>query len=360
MANDSAGGIAVPLVATGVGGFYAFRVLRQFGRRAVNPDLPDPARNLIRWLQVLTVVVVALIFVVAALMFRSMGPIAVVFVLPFALLAFLVALAVAVYLWVFAEGQRRASGYMICEMHYPDASRQIKASMRRIYRSGRSVQIGKAYQDGMFGDVEVDRLVYSAAARAVVSSELTSAIRDLRPDADAEDRAALEGANSQIKEIADYLADVEAALKQGAAEADELSKQVSEPEQQRERERRAQEKVVMQDDRRQRARSRLDDAKAKAEVLEDVNANEVIERISAVRLGYSEARDVSDSILSPRVEPAGTSTTQASDRAGKPTDNAPTGEAFLRSASASASKVGRLSAAAARAGARKLRERRQA
>lgn len=360
MANDSAGGFAVPLIATGVGGFYAFRVIRQLGRRATNPDLPDPARNLMRWLQVLAVFVLALIVGAAALLFASMGAVAAIFVIPLALLVCLIALAVAVYLWAFAEGQRRSSGYMICEMHYPDASRQTKASMRRIYRSGRSVQTGKAYQDGLFGEVELDRLVYSAAARAVLSSDLASAIRDLRSDASGEDRTALDEANAQIKEIEDYLSDVEAALKRAATEADELSKGVSEPERQRESVRQTKAKVVAQDDRRQRARDRLDEAKAKAEFLHDVDADEVIERISAVRLGFVEARDVSDSVLNPRMKSVGSETTkERSDDAGKRSDSASSGDAFLRAASASAGKVGRLSAAAARASTRKLREKKR-
>lgn len=357
MADDSTGHVAGPLIATGVGGFYAFRVIRQLGRRAVNPDLPDPARNLMRWLQVLAVSVLALIVGAAALLFASMGPVAAIFVIPLALLVCLIALAVAVYLCIFAEGQRLSSGYIICEMHYPDSSRQTKASMRRIYRSARSVQTGRAYQDGLFGEVELDRLVYSAAARAVLSSDLASAIRDLRSDATGEDRTALDEANAQIKGIEDYLSDVETALRRAAGEADELSERVSEPERRPESERQTEAKVVAQDDRRQRARDRLDEAKAKAEVLHDVDAEEVIERISAVRLGFVEAKDVSDSILNPRIKSVASEPSEGrSDEAEKLGDSASSGDAFLRLASASASKVGRLSAAAARASARKLRE----
>ncbi len=360
MERASGGGAALPLITAGVGAGYAYRVLRQLRCRAINPDVQDPARNLMRWLQGLAIAVAALIVAVAVALFWSMGPVAIIFAVPLALLLVLLGLLGALYLWAYAEMERRKGGYVICEVHYPDAPRQVKASMRRIYRAARSVKSGVAYTSGVLGKVEMDRLVFAAAERAVVSSELSAAVRDLRPDASEEDRTTMENAANQIKEIVAHLGDVEKALKQSAVTAKSLSDRITEPARRQEAKRVGERQVAARNERRQRARSRLDDARLRAQGLSDIGLHDVTEQISAIDQGHQEASEISATVLTPEVRHSVASTNR--DQITPPDPNAKAGlsrEAALRAAASSAGKAGRLTSVAAKSGLKKLRHRNQ-
>lgn len=356
MARRSGVGSAVSVVAAGAAGLYAFRVIRQLRRRAINPDLKDPARNLMRWLQVLAVAVAALIASVAAALIWWQGPAAIVLVVPIALLVLMIGLLVALYLWVFAEGQRRTTGFMICEVHYPDAPRAVKASMRRIYRASHLVQSGSAFSVGIFGDLPLDRLVYSAAERAVVCSELVAAIRHLRPDAVDADRVALEDANTQIRDLTAFITDVELALERSADSAKQLSVQMAGRERRREASTAASPQVVIREDCHTRARSRLDEARDRARTMDEVDINDVADRIQAVQLAYQETAEIANKVLYPEVLLDGTSTTSPSSAGSEGSSGAGNKrKAVLREVAKSATRAGRSAAAAARTRVRSLR-----
>ena len=85
----------------------------------------------------------------------------------------------AMYVNFCAALHRRTTGYVISEDSYKNAPHSIKVSMRRIYKAAAAIETGRAHTDGMFGDIEVTRLVYSAAQRAVLSSELSASTTDL-------------------------------------------------------------------------------------------------------------------------------------------------------------------------------------
>lgn len=360
MAQASSRGTAVPLVAAGVGGAYVFRTVRQLRCRATNPDVPDPARNLMRWLQGLATVVALVIAAATVALIWSIGPAGIIFAIPFALLLVLLGVTGALFLWAYAEAQRRKGGYMICEIHYPDAPRQVKANMRRIYRAGRSVKSGAAYRGGVFGKLEIDRLVYSAADRAVASSQLSAAIRDLRPNARVEDRAVLEKANAQIKEITDYLAEVEQALGQSAATAKGLSDRLDVPSRPEAQQRVVTAQAVARDDRRQRARERLDDVQRRVQSFDDGGLHDVTERIAAVDQGHREASEVSKKVFAPDLSrEIGGPQSREAESVDSGADTELARDAVLRAAAASAGRVRRLSPTAAKASLRKLRQRNQ-
>ena len=168
------------VIWAGVGAAYLVSVYQQLRRRAVDPDGRDPASRIslmIKW----GCPALALAVVVAnVVVFSRVGIAALLIVLVLDVGAVLGIAALAMRLWEIAEGRRRQTGYVICEASYVHAPRHIKSSMRRIYRSGRSVRAGRAFCDQMFGDVQLDQLVYSAAQRAVLSSELSEAVRELK------------------------------------------------------------------------------------------------------------------------------------------------------------------------------------
>lgn len=116
-----------------------------------------------------------------------------------------------------------STGYVVCEADYADAPRHIRSAMWRIFKSALSVRGGSAYQTGIFGDLELDRVVYSAAERAVISSELCAGMRDL---GEAQDGELLDTAE-QLADIRRFVLEVEAALKRAAKTASRLSTSLS-------------------------------------------------------------------------------------------------------------------------------------
>ncbi len=233
MSENSSGGALVPLVGAGIGGIYLVRVIQRLRHRAVNPDMEDPGQRFVRWLPWVPFVLFAGVAIAAVALIAWLGPVAIIFVVACALVALLAWATLAFVLWSAAEQRRRASRYVICEADYTDAPRPIKSTMRGIYRSAQLMRSGRAYQSDIFGDLGLDHVVYSAAERAILSSELCAAARDLRPDAEPNDRALLDDANAQIQAIKEELAEIEATLKRSSKTDDKLSKSMIEPERQR-------------------------------------------------------------------------------------------------------------------------------
>lgn len=313
--------------------------------------MEDPGAQFARWLPRVPVVLTVFVVIAAAALLVWLGPVAIILVVVCALVALLVWAVAALWLWSAAEQRRRANRYVICEADYADAPRQIKSMMRRIYRSAQSVRSGQAYQRDMFGDLGLDHLVYSAAERAILSSELAAAARDLRPDARPNDRALLDDANVQIKAIKDELAAVEATFKRSAKTADTLSDRITEPERQRAAELANEEAAAAARDRRERARSRLDEVTTRASTRLDVEHGGIEDTVGSVASGYDEARQISDGVLG-----EGRQDDPCRDDATNESTNAPRA-AMLKAANRAAGKATKFSLATAKAGADKLKNR---
>lgn len=298
------------------------------------------------------VALIAVVALIAAGLFYWLGPAAIVLVIGCALLALLLWAVVSMWLWLRAEQQRRAARYVICEADYEDAPRQIKSSMRRIYRSARAVRAGHAYQGDMFGELGLDHLVYSAAERAVLSSELAAAVRDLRPDAKRSDHSLLHDADAQVASIKDELASVEAMFKRSATTADNLSERITEPERRRAAQVAEEEAATAADDRRRQALRRLEDVSTRANAGTDLEHSQVEDRIAAVAAGYDDITEVSDRILgdvSVNVPaPNGDDGSPPSSR---------TRDSAVRAAKFTAGKTAKWSASAAKAGTEKIKNR---
>ncbi len=272
-----------------------------------------------------------------------------------ALVVVVAATVVAAYLWLAAEEHRRKTGYIICEADYDSAPRQIKSTMRRIYRSARTVRTGRAHQDGMFGELELERLVFAAAQQAVLSSDVSAGIRDLKPDAGPDDRELIADADAQIKEIADHLVEVEARLKRTASMASRLSEIVAEPERRREAQKAAHEARAAAEDRRRRAHEKLQRATAEAKVKAPVDAEDVEDRVAAVAAGYEEATRISEQTLEGRSS-RGENSVEGNAAAPADDGGKSARAAAINAAKTSAVQATKLASAAGRVGAKTLRE----
>ena len=349
MADISGDGVGTAM-AVGIGGFVLIRKFNQYRRRAVNPDMVDPAPSYrLRWnlaLGALTLAVVVLAFAVAGA-WDGLG----IFLSAVLLLAAIVGAALGyIMIWMAAEDRRHATGYVICEAQYLAAPRKIKGSMRRIYKSGASMAAGPAHQSGMLPGTEIDRLVYEAPRRALLSAELATAVRELSVDARAEDKDALAAANSKLHEIQDQLIDVEKRLTGSSAVASQLSQRLTEPEKKRIIEDIADRRATESTQRRGVARARLDEAAARAASVDsNLDAVAVEEKISAVHAGYEEVVTLSRGLI-------GTSDPQPEPMDESPAETRAAGEDIAKAVKASAIKAGKLSGAAAKWGAAHIKE----
>lgn len=288
------------LVSAGVAAVGSVQILRLFQRlrhRAIHPAMEDPGKDLMRWLQFAAIGFGAVAVIASAGLLAWLGPVAIILAVIICLVGIVAWLVAAAGLWLTAERRRRAVRYVICEDDYADAPRQIKSTMRRIYRGAQSVRDSQAHQRDMFGDLSLDEAVYGAAERAILSSELSAGIRDLRPDAQSSDQALLDDANQQIRVIKDELAAVEATFKRGAKSAEKLSQRVTEPERQYAAEQTRQHAASAANERREQARARLEEASLRASSVHRLETDTVSDQINAVAEGYDEARQVSDRVL---------------------------------------------------------------
>lgn len=309
------------------------------------------ARRFERWLPWVPMVLLLFVAYVTVALTNWLGPDGIILAIACALVALLLWPTLAFMLWSAADRRRRADRYVICEADYADAPRPIKSTMRRIYRLAQSVRSGPAYQRDMFGELGLDQLVYSAAERAILSSDLSAAARDLRPDAMANDRALLDDANAQIQGIKDELSAIEATLKRCSKTADNLSQSMTAPERRRADEQAREQAAAAAADRRERARSRLEEVNVRAITRPDVDGGEVEDKVRAVAAGYDEVRQVTEGILG-----GGKGNGARRDDVAKDSNNTVRDNAFraVKFATAQATK---LSVAAAKARADKLKNR---
>lgn len=297
MGDKSAADSAVSLGIAAAGGIQVFKLFRGLRHRATHPTMEDPGKDLVRRQQLAAALTAALAAIAIIGLFAWLGTIAIIPAVVIVLLAIIVSVAIALWLRLIAERRRRAVRYVICEDDYADAPRQIKSTMRRISQSARSVQDGQAHQRRMFGDLNIGEIVYGAAERAILSSELAAGARDLRPDAESTDQALLDEVNEQIRAIKDELAAVEATFKRSAKSAEDLSRQVTEPERQRAAEQARRSAASAASDRRERARTHLEELSLQARGTSAPESDNVIVRIESVAAGYDEATQVSDRVL---------------------------------------------------------------
>ncbi len=335
-------------ISAAVGLYSMVQVILRLRRRARHPDMADPARTLMVASKLGSLGLALLLAVAHVLAVAYWGPVAVFALIVIDLLMLVAAAASVLAVLERCDKLRRASGYVICELDYSAAPRQVKSAMRRIYKSSRSIRGERAYLDGMFGDMGLDQLVYSAAERAVLSSELSTAVTDLKPDATAADKAALADANAQIDEIIAYLRDVESALEVGGKSASKLSGQIGEPARQRAAAQQAEAAAEASAVRRESARKRVEDATARAAAKTSVDPADVQDRLHAVTAGYEEAIGVSDSALK------GPTLDDEKSAGDKPPNGSRTREVAGKAARATA----RASMAAAKAGAQRYKDRR--
>lgn len=297
MAENSSFETGGSLLAAGVGGFYLVRLVQRMRYRAAHPDMADPGARFADWVPRVPAILMAIVIVAAVALFAWLGPVAIVLVAICVVVSIVLCALIMLMLWSAADQRRRANRYVICEMDYAAAPHAIKSTMRRIYRSAASLRSGHANQSGMFGDLGLDGLVYFAAERAIVSSELAGSVRELKSDAKSADRELLDNATKQIQVIKDELSEVEGALKRSADKASTLSVRLVEPERVRAASAAKEEAEAAAAERRDRARAKLEEASLRAEMRMDLGHNDVGVRVAAVDCGYTEAKRISDCAL---------------------------------------------------------------
>lgn len=289
-ANLAADGI---VAATGVIGLVvAWRYLRC---RAVHPDLADPAVDAIRRIKIFGVVAVALV-IAANVAAVSLIPIDYLF---FTLAGLLALDAVIAYFGIGllltslfdAYASRRRTRYVICELDYRGAPRTSKSTLRRIYRYERQLSDSHAVKSGVLGDVEANRLVYSAAEQAIAAAEINHAIGELKPASTDEDRLALADAQSALADIKRYIEEIEAALKAAAGTADATTVRPAQA-----RNFAATESAAhpVPDD---RARNKVTETVERSRLTPRVDTVDFSDRVSSMSYGHEEAQRISRGIL---------------------------------------------------------------
>jgi hypothetical protein len=357
--SGNGGGGLLSIFYLTIGGLHGFRMYRYVRSRVTRPGARDPGRSnmrLVMWgLPVATIAVV----VANVVAINFYGGAAVIPALLLDVVAIVGLLWLALVLWEVAEERRRRVAYVIADVSYAGAPGQVKSTMRRIHKHARAMRGGRAHQEGMFGDVGLDQLVYEAAEQAVISSELSGAIADLKESASSDDREALAAASGQVEDIGRYLQRVEASLKRAATTANRLSEKIVRPEEERAARQLAEEAAAAEADRRAQAMSRLNTATARASVQPTVDVADVEDRVTAVHAGYEEVTQVSDAVLQGRPTPVASDQAPAKDEPEEDRRRLAR-EAVWKVTKVSASKAGKFSAAAAKAGGDKFRDRKRA
>jgi hypothetical protein len=193
-----------------------------------------------------------------------------------------------------AYAQRRKSKYVICELDYRGAPRASKTTMRQIYRSERRLTGSHALQSSVLGEVEVGRLVYSAAEHAVAAADVNRSLRQLKPAADAEDRSAIEDAESALADLQQYLAEVEQALKNAAGTAEATRTEASNPPVFRGRQGPL---PYAEEAARHDVRAKVSESVAASRTKIKVDTAEFTDQVSAMSYGYQESQRISRNAL---------------------------------------------------------------
>lgn len=344
MPKTEVSGSSAQLTTVGIGAAVAFYKARKHIARVADPDRPDPARYF--WL----FKAASLAAMVAAVWWLvSVAPPELMFLLGvfFAVVAAVIYFCVAQYVNFRAAVHRRATGYVISEDSYKHAPRSIKVSMRRIYKAAASIESGRAHQEGMFGDIGVTRLVYSAAQRAVLSSELRASTADLMGAAGLV--AAVEQtqlSQTRLQDLTNEVKEVERSLGRTKKTARKLSSDLEAPDRAAKM-RRAKE---AQKRRQQAAVDRVDEVTARIDGSSAPDARDLEDRVTAVYAGYNETTAITD-----RAQKLSAPPESDAKRISRPQVAART---TWKAAKSTASGVGKLSKAAASLGSAAVENRR--
>ncbi|MFJ3113788.1 hypothetical protein ACIPI2_07280 [Micrococcus luteus] len=331
------------LAAGGVGGVMAFYKIRKHLARVADPDRVDPSRHF--WLfkvAMLSVIVAALWWMVVSIPSDLQALLAVFLVVAAAIVYFFAAM----YVNFRAALHRRTTGYVISEDSYKNAPHSIKVSMRRIYKAAAAIETGRAHTDGMFGDIEVTRLVYSAAQRAVLSSELSASTTDLVRVGGIAALAQTGQAQARLKILVNEIKEVERSLGRTKKAAGQLSSDLDDSS-------RAAEQQRASEARQQRSRTVMDhieDVTARIDAAAAPDARDIEDRVTSVHAGYVETVTISNQAGGTRTQPESGST--QSNRRHKIARTSWTAAKFT------AAGVGKLSTTAARRGFETIEKRR--
>lgn len=264
----------------------AFYKARKHLARVADPDRTDPARHF--WLFKAALLAV-LIAVYGGIVATTPPDLRALLAVSLALVGVILYFCSAMYVNFRAALHRRATGYVISYDSYKHAPRSIQVSMRRIYKSAASIEGGRAHRDGMFGDIEVTRLVYSAASRAVLSSELAESARDLicvEGFAASSEETRL--VQARLKSLASEVQAVEKSLGRAKKAESQLSSDLEELDRAAVKQRTNQTRQQQRVD----TIKRIDEVTARIDATTTLDARDIEDRVTSVHAGYKEAEAI--------------------------------------------------------------------
>ncbi|OZC84414.1 hypothetical protein CH282_14825 [Rhodococcus sp. 06-418-1B] len=266
------------------GGVMAVVSYKQYRARVTDPDRDDPARYLPLLKGGLLV-----LCVVAALGIWGVSEdflLGVVGALAATLVYFVGVIAISFG----ASMRRRSAGYTICEISYASAPQAVKKSMRKIYKSVEAIKSSRGFTGEMFGDLDIDRVAFAAAQRAVLSSELaTAANRSFQANiysAPNDSQSVEDRQTALLSEITN----AERSLARAQSAATKLSFDLDAPVRAAD----AQKVRDARELRREESKNRVETVHSQIDSLAPLDCLAVEERISSVRAGYTEARVIGE------------------------------------------------------------------
>lgn len=271
--------------------------IRRVRRIAVDPDRSDPLRRV--WLLLLGSIPVLLfaLVLVNETVSKHFSP-TTLFVISANIIAVFILAGALLYGADKTEAKRREAGYVYSAISYKDAPITVKKSMWRISRRARSIRRGQAFQRHLIDRTELQRLVYSAAHQAVISSELCSVIDDLSPT---NDRELVSDAWERIEEIEQQLKNVEVRLATATKSADGISAAITQPERESAREREQALAQAAKEEQQRQARATLAEVTLRAKGRPVNDGSDLEEHITALHAGYQEVTDLSNHVLQGRI-----------------------------------------------------------
>lgn len=267
---------------------------------ATHPTAPDPSRIympvVLFLLIVLPVIIAANVFVLIRLGFNM-----------FTLAGLIIVTPAILGVWgrtfmkvnEMIESRQRKYKYLICADDYEEAPQPIQTTMRKIFESAESLRDNPAYRDGMFGDLDIDRVLYSASEQAVQLATLNAAKRKLQSVPGRVDEDALRRARAGLHKIGRQLDQVEAELSRAATAANGLSAKIIAAEKTRQQKVRDREAAARRDQKRADAQRLLDKAVMQTRSTSRIDTSGIGDHIESVAAGYDDATKITDKVLGP-------------------------------------------------------------
>ncbi|TXH16587.1 MAG: hypothetical protein E6R06_30650 [Mycobacterium sp.] len=203
------------------------------------------------------------------------------------------------------ESRQRKYEYLICADDYVEAPQPIQTKMRKIFESAESLRDNRAHRDGMFGDLDIDRVLYSASEQAVNAATLNVAKRKLQSVPGSVDEDGLRRARAGLHKIGRQLDQVEAELSRAATAANSLSTKIIAAEKACEQAAKDSEATVRRDQKRADAHRLLDNAVMQTRSTSRIDTGGIGDHVESVAAGYDDATKITDKVLDPgSTEPA--------------------------------------------------------